>query len=445
MENKLTSSLLEQVTGILHRAQSGSTSAGFRLKDWRIYLSRTETISLGIKNNAAGSVYSPPSAKNTEKAEIYLIWEDEKCSKAIIQNPPPGMPDYWNRELGNWRAAAFYDKFTAQIPGPTKFPEVELTDQRIHDIVTKDRGFLFEQQHKILDNRPRKAITNGHITAAWGNHAIRTSTGLNAEHEDSHCALSWSFDSIVGEHFAQRRLIRDTEWKSLWEGAVMKYDRLQNEGEPVHRDTAVILAPSVVSQMIDQYVLPNFRGENVIEGQSRFSRKDYLDKAEVADAGLTLEINPLLPEKWASYILTSEGVPAMRTVLIGRGRMETPYLNIKDAGRWESAPTAVPQGSAGILIRHERQMEWQELIGSIRDGILIISVLGLHTQNPVTGSFSLSAPYALRIIGGMITGKTDVRITGNFWDILQQIDTIYATDTCHEHPYLVYHKPPENL
>ncbi|MFA6808281.1 MAG: metallopeptidase TldD-related protein, partial [Eubacteriales bacterium] len=77
--------------------------------------------------------------------------------------------------------------------------------------------------------------------------------------------------------------------------------------------------------------------------------------------------------------------------------------------------------------------------------ILIHSVLGLHTQNPVTGDYSLSAPSSLRIINGKIVGKTDVKINGNFWNDLRSSQTLIAYSKLHSHPYLKTETKVENL
>lgn len=440
------SSLLDQILDVLRKAQAGKHMAGgLRILDWRITCSQTQMITLGIKNNSTGGVYSPPALKDSERAEIYLIWEDGKCSRSVVQNPPPGRKNRWQTELNGWRAAAFKDKYAARIPEPSELPDVGIAEQKLHDIVCRDRSCLFEQQGRIRADEPVEALKNGQIMAIWGKSNILTSTGIQAAFEESRYAVSWSFDSIVAEGFAERRLITAEEWLGLWEESVCRYRLLENQGEPVRSATKVILTPAVVSQMIDQYILPNFRGENVLERQSRFTTQDFSGHIPLFDPELTIEINPLLPGKWASYVLTNEGVPAMRTELLRDGRLETPYLNLKDAGRFGAGPTAIPYSSAGIRVKHTRKISWKDLVGTIEDGIMILSVLGLHTQNPVTGTFSLTAPCALRIKNGVVAGKTDVRINGNFWDILRREDTVYADHPLYNHPYLMFHIPPDNL
>jgi PmbA protein len=69
--------------------------------------------------------------------------------------------------------------------------------------------------------------------------------------------------------------------------------------------------------------------------------------------------------------------------------------------------------------------------------VLILSVLGLHTQDSVSGSYSLSAPHSLRIIKGQIAGKIDVKLTGNFFADMAASTTQAARSDFELYPYLM--------
>lgn len=439
----MSSDFLDNLLNIFLKTQSVSVN-GVRLQDWRVSLFQAEMITLGIKNNVGGSVYTPPAYKNTENAEIFLVWEDGKCTRASVQNADRGEED-WSSDLNYWRQAAYEDEYGREIPRPAGLPDVKIADEEIGSIIKDNHRYVFDQQDRILSDCPQQAVTDGKIMAMEGKTFLHTSTGIRADYRESRYAVSWSFDSIVSEGFAQRRLITAEEWAGLWRESVFKYHYLKIQGDPVKKDTKVILAPSVVAQMIEQYILPNFRGENVLNGQSRFTVQDFSQKTGFFNQNLLLEIDPLQPSKWASYRLTNEGITARKTVIVNRGRLEIPYLNVKNAKRWGAEPTAIPAGSEGITLKHINEVEWSSIFKGIQNGILILSVLGLHTQNPVSGSFSLAAPTAIRIRNGRCIGRTDVRINGNFWDILKDKETIYARDPFYSQPYLLTSALPENL
>lgn len=444
--------LLHNLCTVLDKSRSFAAKGG-KIQDWRITLYRTQILTLGIKNNVGGSVYTPPAYKSSENAEIFLIWEDGKCSRATVPGPPEGEYYDWDKQLILWRMAAFVDPYTKRIPGPAKLPDVKIQAEEIRNLVENDLSYGFEQQRRILSDSPQEAQTGANIMALWGRNHIQTSTGIDVAYKESKYAVSWSFDSQISEGFAKRRLITEQEWEDLWQNSISRYHLIKKQGESVNENTLVILAPSVVGRMVEQYILPNFRGGNILEGQSRFRVENFTEKERLFDGGLTLEINPLRPYHWASYLLTSEGVPALSTVLVAKGFLQSPYLNVKDAYRWSvdgstasaAVPTGIPAGASGIIVQHVNQVDWLEMLERVEDGILILSVLGLHTQNPVTGDFSLAAPSALRISGGRLTGKTSVRIDGNIWDIFKSPETRYGRAESDRHPYLLVRCQVDNL
>lgn len=439
MDNTLLDSLLD----VLNKAQIKPVKS-VRLKEWRVTLFQSQRINLGVKNKA-GSVYTPPSYSNMESGEVFLIWEDGKCSKARVQNTSEGEKDYWSKQIVLWRLTAYEDHHKLRVPSPPKLPEVLIANEDIFRMVSSDSRYIFDQQQQIISDRPRKSLTNASLMASWTHNLIYTSTGIAAHYPESRYAVSWSFDSQISGGFAERRLPNSQEWEGLWEESISRYNLLQTQAKPINRNTVVVLAPQVVDQMVEQYIIPNFRGENVLENQSKFSAQEFYENKKVFVEGLSLEIDPLQAQKWSSYILTPEGVAAIRTIVVDKGCLATPYLNSKDGIRWQTPPTAIPIGSGGIAIKHKNSVRWEDSIKGIQDGVLVMSVLGLHTQNPVTGSYSLSSPSCLRIEQGVLTGRTDVRISGNMWDILSSKDTIYAFSKLDDHPYLITNTYPEKL
>jgi PmbA protein len=64
----------------------------------------------------------------------------------------------------------------------------------------------------------------------------------------------------------------------------------------------------------------------------------------------------------------------------------------------------------------------QEGYEAAAGGVLVLSVLGVHTQDASSGDFSLSAPQALGIRNGVPTGRLRGTISGNLFDLLRMDD-----------------------
>jgi len=431
--------LVAQLEDLLYQSQHAPKKEELRLSDWRILVHESEAVSLGIKDNSPGSVYTPPSYRQGESGEVFLVWADGKCSQAMVQMGSHDDGEYWQQELEQWRQAAYEDPDATHIPAPESLPLVAVEDRAIQTIFAGagDDQILFDQVRRWLTDKPANAEMQGSIQAAWGYRHVRTSTGLAVTYQQSQFVAWFSFDSLIGGGFAKRRLSRPDEQGDLWERTVKLYEAMQIVAPPVGPQTQVILAPSMTEDMLGQFILPNFSGDRVFEGQGAFSKESFLENKLVFQPHFSLIIDPLRPLELGSYLVTPEGVPAERTVLVRDGLLQTPFLRVKDSVRWGAKPTAIPQGTAGLYLTHKAEVPWVEALQTVEDGVLVLSVLGLHTQEAVSGSYSLSAPHSLRIIKGQIVGKTDVKLTGNFLADLAAPTTKTAHSKLDIHPYLM--------
>jgi len=437
--------LVAQLEELLYQAQHAPKKEELRLLDWRILVSESEEMSAGIKDNSPGGVYTPPSYRQGESGEVFLVWADGKCSQAMVQRGSHDDQEYWQQELAQWRQASYEDPDAVHIPSPEPLPLVTVEDRAIKAIFAGDDQILFDQVRRWLTDKPSKAKMQGSIQAAWGYRHVRTSTGLAVTYQQSQFVAGFSFDSLIGGVFAKRRLARPEEQAGLWERTLNLYESMHLDAPHIGPQTRVIFAPSMTEDMIGQFIIPNFSGDRVIEGQGAFSKESFLENKLVFHPHFSLLIDPLRPLEFGSYLVTPEGVPADRTVLVRDGKLQTPYLRVKDSVRWGAKPTAIPQGTAGLYLQHKVEVSWKEALQGVEDGVLVLAVLGLHTQEAVSGSYSLSAPHSLRILKGQIVGKTDVKLTGNFFADLAAPTTKTALSELDNYPYLMITTGVETL
>lgn len=438
--------LVAQLEEFLYEAKASPKKEELKIRGWRVLVQEAQLIALGIKENSPGSVYTPPSYRQGESGEVYIIWEDGRLSQVRVQAPPTrGRREYWQEQLEEWRQASYEDSEGAEIPIPEPLPLVAVEDRGVEKILAGEDQLLFDQLGKLLEDKPKAAKMNAGIQAAWGYRHVRNSKGLSVTYQESQYSLSFSFDSLVGGGFAKRRLIRPEEWESIWKRTLTYYEALQKEALEVTSQTTVIFSPGVVDDFLGQFILPNFLGQSVLEGQSAFKVEDFKNQKQIFEEELTLLVDPLQPFEWGSYLITSEGVPAEQTVLVQKGALQTPILRMKDSRRWGAPPTGIPQGTSGLYLNSTREKPWEDVLSGIEDGILILSVLGMHTQNSVSGEYSLSAPQSLRILKGKIVGKRDVKLSGNFFKDLASPGTQLGKAETGTKPYLVVGTGVQNM
>ena len=68
--------LVAQLEDLLYQSQQAPKTEELRLSAWSILVNESEAVSLGIKDNSSGSVYTPPSYRQGESGEVFLVWAD---------------------------------------------------------------------------------------------------------------------------------------------------------------------------------------------------------------------------------------------------------------------------------------------------------------------------------------------------------------------------------
>jgi len=63
------------------------------------------------------------------------------------------------------------------------------------------------------------------------------------------------------------------------------------------------------------------------------------------------------------------------------------------------------------------------VISDLSEGLIIFGVLGMHTQDHTSGDFSISSPYAVRVVDGKPEGLAKVSLAGNFFEQLNHHNT----------------------
>lgn len=106
-------------------------------------------------------------------------------------------------------------------------------------------------------------------------------------------------------------------------------------------------------------------------------------------------------------------------------------------------PTSLPQrglspGYAGMLLRTEKMETAESLVEECQNALLVCGVLGMHTQDPVTGNFSLAVPEAVVVKDGELLGSTKAVISGNFFDALDSSRTRFGLDDDHPNPWMEF-------
>ena len=196
----------------------------------------------------------------------------------------------------------------------------------------------------------------------------------------------------------------------------------------------VILKPDALFDILTNTVTPSLSGEAVRKGESVYA--DKMGKPAAARE-LTLADDATHPKGLNTFATDEEGSPSRRTVLIDKGILSALLYDTYDAldsgacatgnalhgERGDTGTTykVAPSTFARNVVLEGETMSLDEMIRSVKNGIIVENVLGAHTANRASGDFSVAiyAGHAIRdgeiafpLKGGMIGGNLPAMLMG---------------------------------
>jgi PmbA protein len=386
---------------------------------YRINMSERRSVGVGIRDNDVGSVYSPFSFGQGTGGGFLVQWQDGLLSRGNLDgNSLPIIADL----LANARAAAYDDPDAAQFLGPQTVHDVPLWSDDVPPLFDEQTSYMLNVVRELQQSASRyEANTlNGGVGASMGQSWLRTSHGLDLSTRSTGFSASASFDGLVGEGLGQRTVPTVEEIVGQIDLGGQYLQPLRTETNGIASGThTVVLHPDVAYSLWSNYVWGNIGGGAVYHGQSPFTIEQFRDNERVFRRDLLVTVEPWEPLGNGSFGYTGEGLPSAPATYIERGRLTQPILDLKYARRLHLPPTTPPGGSHSIRMRCDTETTWQELQPTLGTAILVLGVLGLHTQDRSSGTYSLATSQALLVRDGELVGRVKATLTGNFFDQLR--------------------------
>ncbi|HEX5044988.1 MAG TPA: metallopeptidase TldD-related protein [Candidatus Polarisedimenticolaceae bacterium] len=400
-------------------------SAAPEVDVWSLGAVERRRLSLGVKDRQAGGPHAPIDLAESCAARYLLVWADGKVSKGSwerrqIERDPAGA-------VAAARLHAYEDPDAAHVAEPAPVPEVALFDPAAAAMASGDTALLAGRLSEIrrLVADAGFATWSGSFSSTLSRSRVVTSAGVDVVERATATGWHVSFEGELSDGHTSRAPEAPSAFSARLERAARLVRRLTGpSSETPAGDVPVLLHPNVVEEYVLGTLLDNLDGASVAHGESAFRREQFGSGAAVLREDVVLTVDPLRPLHAGAYRVSGEGVPARPAAFVEGGRLVTPVLDLKYGRRLKLPPTAFPYAMDTVSFFGARKVSLaQALEGSV---LLVLHVLGVHTQDPVSGDFSLSAPQSLRVEGGEARGRVRATLSGNLFRILRREDTEFV-------------------
>jgi PmbA protein len=333
------------------------------------------------------------------------VIRDGRTGFAYAGTLDPGAVDEVLAEARDNVAFGTVDEWAglAEPDGVDRTPQT-LWNDNLADFPTDRKIELAKELERLtLATDPRVRVDDANYADAWGEAAVATTTGIRESRRQNGCYVTVSSladdgdETQTGFGFSVGREPDEFDLDRAAQEAADRATRLLGATKPPSRRLTIVLDPFVTAQFLG-VISSTVDGESVVKGRSLF--RDRLDEQVAADL-VTLVDDPTNPLAYTATELDGEGLAARRNVLIDGGTLRQFVHSSYSARRAGTASTgnAIRGGYAGTpgvgcLALHLQPgtRSQAELIADIDDGLLVQSVVGLHSGvNPVSGDFSTGA------------------------------------------------------
>ncbi len=397
------------------------------LLDWRFDLHESKGLEVGLKDNRIGGPYSAPAYKRSISGELYLIWKENRYTSTKLDLK---SIEAFQDNIKTWKTTAYQDPEGAGLYTPKQLPKVLLEDVQAKAIVREETEkpfqLLSQGLNRLLALGLRKV--DGKLKCYEDLRTVVNSQGLLVRYTQTPVEFFFEVNDSYGESYQEKKWPDESETNRIIE-ETGRIGKLLEKPAPGLKSgpLKLLFPPDIFEAFLGHFLITNLYGSLVVNRQSRFSAEDFQNHSQVLREDLGLKINNLLPWRSFSYPCTNEGVPGGEIALVVGGKLQSPILNVKYGKKIGLPPTPLPAGGRGIFLETgSKTLLWDDLIKTVDRGLIVLSVLGLHTQDSSSGSFSLTADQGLLVEDGRVIGKTKAVINGDFLKSLTLNDSQFG-------------------
>jgi PmbA protein len=190
-------------------------------------------------------------------------------------------------------------------------------------------------------------------------------------------------------------------------------------------ETDILLKPAGIADLLESTLLSSLSAESVQKGRSALTGKLG---SKIGAEGLNIIDDGLLEGGIGSARSDDEGTPSRTNHIIEDGVLGTYLYDTYTAGKdgVDSTASALRNNYAmtttidvrNLLIHYPAS----DIVADTRRGVLVGSVIGAHTANPISGDFSVEARNSFVVEDGEIKSPIkSMMVSGNMFQLLQNI------------------------
>ncbi|OGO17423.1 MAG: peptidase C69 [Chloroflexi bacterium RBG_16_50_11] len=331
--------------------------------------------------------------------------------------------------------AAFGSEAKFKLPDGAKYPKVEIFDAAALAVPIKEMVSLGEAMIAAITAHTAGIMCDAGVTCGVITVRLINSRGGKATYKKSFFGLDIEGNLIkdtdmlfVGDSESSCHPLSDPN--KVTDLVLKQLDLAKNRAKSPTKTLPVIFTPNGVAGALIFPLLSAFNGKTVLEGASPLG--DKIGKL-VFDKNFSLRDDPTVAYRPASRPCDDEGVASQRTPLVSKGVVKGFLYDLqtaalagkKSTGNGSRNRGSLPSPAPSALVITPGKTSFDEMVGDIKEGLVIEQLMGAEQGNILGGDFSGNVLLGFKIENGKIVGRVkDTMVSGNVYKILKDIAAI---------------------
>lgn len=333
--------------------------------------------------------------------------------------------------------ARFGRQWEAPFPTQANLPQVDLFHQSTTAIEAKEMVDIGQEVMEALRECHADALASATVNRSESTISLANSNGFAGSYSRSMFSLFGSIELVDGKNllsvYKGFRTGKLEDQVSRTISYLVESFKHGQTNVPLTSDNyTVVFTPLALGDVLYP-LLACANGKAVEKGFSPW--KDKLGQ-QLFSRQISLYDDPTLAYGPGSNLFDGEGIPAAPTTIIDRGEVSSFLLDLGTAHSLGMAPTGngyrtrpdeLPSPStSNVVLEAEQTQPLAQIIGSLKKGVIIHSLMGAWAGNPYTGQVNGNIDLGFLVENGEVVGRVkDCMVSVNAFDAFKhQIEAV---------------------
>jgi PmbA protein len=321
------------------------------------------------------------------------------------------------------------------FPSDQNFGSVNTIDPSVGSIPIE--RMIESGKSMIQEVKPGKndVLFDAGLQKSTSQFGLVNSNGLSFSYEKSSFSSWLSGTLIRGTDMLfvserKRGIQPDWDFGPLISGVERQLDWGKNTVDSPSGNLPVLFMPRAVISILLSPFLSGINGKSVLHGSSPLADKIG---TRIFDERISIYDDPWLNNKLTARFADDEGVPTVPRHLVKNGMLETILYDLQTGGQSGKESTgnasrglgSMPTVTSSYLTIAEGNSSTENLLGKIKDGIVVEQLIGMGQGNTLGGDAGGNILLGYRVKNGVIKGRVkDTMLNCNIYDALNNLDEV---------------------